>query len=139
MNHMKTLTVQQPWAWAIIHGPKRIENRSRATRHRGPLLIHAGKSRARLGSLGAVEPPPGNLAFGALIGIVDLVDCVPVADVADQPFAEGPWCWILANPRPVIPVFLRGQLGLFDTPVVILQMENPEATAANRLGVRLAR
>jgi len=139
MNHMKTLTVQQPWAWAIIHGPKRIENRSRATRHRGPLLIHAGKSRARLGSLGAVEPPPGNLAFGALIGIVDLVDCVPVADVADQPFAEGPWCWILANPRPVIPAPLRGQLGLFDTPVVILQMENPEATAANRLGVRLAR
>ena len=42
---MKALTVLQPWAWALIHGPKRIENRSWATYYRGPLVIHAGKSK----------------------------------------------------------------------------------------------
>ena len=26
---MRVLTVRQPWAWAIIHGGKTIENRSR--------------------------------------------------------------------------------------------------------------
>lgn len=25
---MKALTVQQPWAWAIIHGGKTVENRT---------------------------------------------------------------------------------------------------------------
>jgi ASCH domain len=38
------LTVRQPWAWAIIHGGKDVENRSWRTKYRGPLLIHAGSA-----------------------------------------------------------------------------------------------
>lgn len=40
---MKALTVRQPWAWAIIHGGKDVENRSRniVGSYRGPLAIHA--------------------------------------------------------------------------------------------------
>lgn len=45
---MKALSIRQPWAWAILHAGKRIENRSRADGrmptmclYRGPLLIHA--------------------------------------------------------------------------------------------------
>jgi hypothetical protein len=38
---MRAITVRQPWAWAITHG-KNVENRSRGTSYRGPLLIHAG-------------------------------------------------------------------------------------------------
>jgi len=38
----RAITVKQPWAWAIAHGGKTVENRSRGTRHRGLLLIHAG-------------------------------------------------------------------------------------------------
>lgn len=45
---MKALSIRQPWAYAIVHLGKRIENRSRADgrmpalcRYRGPLLIHA--------------------------------------------------------------------------------------------------
>ena len=45
---MRCLTVRQPWAWAIVAGLKSIENRSRRTTHRGPLLIHAGISRSEL-------------------------------------------------------------------------------------------
>ena len=38
---MKTLTIHPVWAWAIVHGHKRVENRTWRTAHRGPLLIHA--------------------------------------------------------------------------------------------------
>ena len=41
---MRVLTVRQPWAWAIVHGGKDIENRTRnvAGAYRGPVAIHAG-------------------------------------------------------------------------------------------------
>lgn len=39
---MRALTVQQPWAWAIVHGGKTVENRTQAWGYRGPLAIHAG-------------------------------------------------------------------------------------------------
>lgn len=41
---MRILTVRQPWAWAIIHGGKDVENRVRniAGGYRGPVAIHAG-------------------------------------------------------------------------------------------------
>ena len=38
---MKALSIRQPWAWLIVHGSKRVENRSRRTHYRGPVLIHA--------------------------------------------------------------------------------------------------
>lgn len=44
---MKAITLWRPWAWAIVHGPKRIENRdwkppAQIVGQR--LLIHAGKT-----------------------------------------------------------------------------------------------
>lgn len=40
---MRVLTVRQPWAWAIIHGGKDVENRVRSLGpYRGPVAIHAG-------------------------------------------------------------------------------------------------
>lgn len=42
---MRVLTVQQPWAWAIIHGGKTVENRTRSLGpYRGPVAIHVAKS-----------------------------------------------------------------------------------------------
>ena len=125
---MKCLSVRQPWAWAIISGLKTIENRSWSTRHRGPLAIHAGLSRAeyRLGfdfdRLMPGLPPAGDLAFGAIVGVVDVVDCVPYELVRDRLFAEPlGWCWILADPRPIELVPWRGQLGLFEVPDAIIR------------------
>jgi hypothetical protein len=43
---MKPLSIRQPWAWAIVAGLKRYENRTWTTPYRRPLLIHAGQSRA---------------------------------------------------------------------------------------------
>jgi hypothetical protein len=121
---MKALTIRQPWAWAILQGGKGVENRSWPTKYRGPLLIHAGVSRQSL----SIETPddwqkrygvrfrPEDLAFGTVLGVVDLVDCVPVELVDPaNPWATGAWCWILENPRPVaVPYALKGRLGLFD-------------------------
>lgn len=49
---MRVLTVRQPWAWAIIHGGKDVENRTRniAGDYRGPVAIHAGKEWAIQGA-----------------------------------------------------------------------------------------
>ncbi|MDX6480321.1 MAG: hypothetical protein QOG85_831 [Gaiellaceae bacterium] len=38
---MKALSLRQPWAWAVIHGGKRVENRVWNTKFRGSFLIHA--------------------------------------------------------------------------------------------------
>lgn len=38
---MKALSILQPWASLVVLGHKRIETRSRDTKYRGPLLIHA--------------------------------------------------------------------------------------------------
>ena len=45
---MKILTVRQPWAWAIIHGGKDVENRTTniAGSYRGPVAIHVSKTDA---------------------------------------------------------------------------------------------
>ncbi|GAA4075654.1 ASCH domain-containing protein [Nocardioides kongjuensis] len=83
---MKALTVQQPWAWAIVHGGKTIENRTQAWKYRGPLAIHAG---ARLSQRGCDVVPEilaetrgcqvgdylgEELTYGAIIGVARLVD-----------------------------------------------------------------
>ncbi len=131
---MKALTIQQPWAWAIARGPKRVENRKRLTSHRGPLLIHAGKGEDYLaGTLPHDWHPliPGLPSFellprGALVAVCNLVECVRVEDLRgglfpavppDDPFLEGPWCWILDEVEPLAaPVAWAGQQGLFDVP-----------------------
>ena len=90
MPEMRILTVRQPWAWAIIHGGKDVENRTRgiAGYYRGPVAIHAAASATatlteadeRLlldhdvdgkvdGWMGG-EPIEG----GVILGVVDLVD-----------------------------------------------------------------
>ena len=40
---MKAITINNPFAWFAVFGVKDVENRSRPTNYRGPLLIHANK------------------------------------------------------------------------------------------------
>lgn len=46
---MKAISIRQPWAWAILYAGKDVENRSRRSNYRGPVLLHAS------GSLGVQE------------------------------------------------------------------------------------
>ena len=41
--NMKALSIQQPWAAAILYEGKDVENRTWKTNYRGWFLIHAGK------------------------------------------------------------------------------------------------
>jgi hypothetical protein len=120
---LKTLSVRQPWAHFIMTGAKTIENRTWQHSHRGPLLIHAGVSRAGLCGTAAWPctyrvsyPDEAALAFGCVLGVVDLVDIGPLEKVRHDPWAEGPWCWLLENPRRLAaPVPLRGLVKLFES------------------------
>jgi hypothetical protein len=122
------LTVRQPWAWAIAAGLKKVENRTWQTEFRGTLLIHAGSSRAELASrdrdrwlrLMPGLPEESGLAFGAVVAVAEVLDCVRREHAPRGPFSEGPWCWllgrVLALPEPVP---LRGAQGLFPAPATV--------------------
>ena len=73
---MKALTIRQPWASLIVDGEKRVENRTWPTKYRGPLLIHAGKSRLEVD-----RDQARRLPFSAIIGQVEVVDCPGVPRV----------------------------------------------------------
>ena len=117
----RVLTVRQPWAWAIIHGGKDVENRSWPTKHRGPLLIHAGSAFERNGYdevqwlARQPSPAPSDFVHGAIIGVVNLVECLRDAP---SPWAvEGQWHWSLHDPRPITPSYpCTGRLGLWRPP-----------------------
>jgi len=124
---MQALSIKQPWAWAILAGHKRVENRTWTTDYRGPLAIHAGlqedpEGYRLLAELGI--DVPDDLPRGAILGTVDLLGVVRVPDcpmlldthdLADDPFATGPFCWILGSPQALtVPITCRGRLGLFE-------------------------
>lgn len=100
---MKALTVCQPYADMIAKNEKPIENRNWPTAYRGPLAIHAGKSRSWLDEDDERERP--DMPFGAVVAIVRLADCVRVADLPeslrDHHHANGPWCWVLEDIQPL--------------------------------------
>lgn len=105
---MKCLSLWQPWASLLVAGKKRVETRGWEMPHTGPLLIHAAKkwdgalqdvcltapfrdALAEFGVPGArhswttadVEARKAGwgMPFGAIIGRVEVVECVPTHSV----------------------------------------------------------
>lgn len=119
------LSVRQPWAWAIIHGGKDIENRSwqavnHGLRQRGRVAIHASKGMTRdeyedardtIERNGRVCPPAHQLDRGGIIGSVEVVD---VVSESVSPWFFGPRGLVLRNPAPCKFVPAVGQLGYFE-------------------------
>lgn len=115
----KILTIRQPWAWAIIHADKNVENRTWKTSYRGRLLIHAGRKVDPAGieflQRAGIEIPPEALEGGDIIGSVQLTDCVTGST---SPWAMPDcWHWLLADPTPATsPIAHQGQLSLSNAP-----------------------
>ena len=95
-------------------------------------MIHASKTRSSydreaqvdwLKVYGVVIPKWQEMVVGAIVGVVELVDCLPVSGVEPSTWVEGPVCWVLANPRAFTdPALYRGAQGLFELPDSILKM-----------------
>jgi hypothetical protein len=118
------LSVRQPWAWAIIHCGKDIENRSwQAVNHglhkRGRIAIHAAKGMTRdeyqkardfIDGLGYVTPDAHALLRGGICGSVEVVD---VVRQSDSPWFFGPRGLVLKDARPCPFIPAKGELGYF--------------------------
>lgn len=139
---MKALSLWQPWASLMAAGLKTIETRHWPTGYRGPLAIHAAKRRMSVEERELVQDwrnarllqwdwPPADLPYGAIIAVVELVDCIssskaliglPAVEIAFGNYSLGCWAWITRNLRAINPPILyRGQQGLFEIPDEILQ------------------
>lgn len=124
---MKTITIKQPYASLICCGLKDIENRTWKTNYRGRVLIHAAVAPVKEG-LAALnnkqlfelmnrpnwEAEFENLHNGAIIGSVEIVDCVQ--NHPSKWAQEGVWNWVLANaelfPEPITGV--KGKLSFWE-------------------------
>jgi hypothetical protein len=110
---MKSLSIRQPWAWLIAAGHKNIENRGWRTDFVGRIYIHAAKLydnsyRADLYHIAL----PSVMTFGAIIGEVDIVDCVTRSN---SKWFIGPYGFVLSNPVLYIkPIPCKGRLGFFE-------------------------
>lgn len=107
---MKALSIRQPWAWLIAAGYKDIENRGWSTDRRGRIYIHASQrfdsgslKRAPLNregflderALSVIEELAHSWRHSAIIGEVDIVDCVTYSN---SPWFTGRYGFVLTNP-----------------------------------------
>jgi len=117
----KAISIKQPWAWAILNCGKGVENRKWRTNYRGRVIVHAGQSIDPIGVKFLQDrgiDVPKDLPTGCLLGEVEIVDCVPVEAMAGNPWAFGPFCWILKNP--VVfeqPMPWKGALSFFEVQI----------------------
>ena len=142
MQH-SILSIQQPWAWAIVNGWKPIENRTWRSNHYGLLLIHAGKRELRedVEDVLEVVSEQAGLEFveleeryelekvlGAIVGLCVMRGCTSSQEEAERilrsPAPEaarnverwwgGAYGFLLTDAEPLAaPVPLRGRLGIW--------------------------
>ncbi len=115
----RALSIQQPFAWAVVANVKKTENRTWHTDFRGTIAIHASTSFTVVNAFrkdtGCEYFSKKHLTFGAIIGFADVID-VSIYGPAQEndPFACGPYCWTMANGRFLKkPIPLKGKLNLF--------------------------
>lgn len=139
---MKALSLWQPHAHAIALGLKPYETRDWSMKYRGPLAIHAAKRRwedvgdwhaeARIRIVKGIayaKQTVGPMAFGAVVCVVDVVDCIPTrhlrgvipdweefwGDFSDGESGMGRFAFKLQNVRVLQePFYVRGQQGLWE-------------------------
>jgi hypothetical protein len=141
---VRALTICQPYAELIARGIKRVENRTWEMMYRGPLLIHAGKSRKFL-SGDNYGIPLDEMDWGAVVAAVDVVACKHISQIeterakkhmmrqpGDFPshlefllrheHVEGPFCIVFGNIRRLTtPIPFKGAQGIFNVPTELVR------------------
>lgn len=125
---MKCLSIRAPWAHAIIHLGKDVENRSWATKFRGRFLVHASATKdheawarmivqAHRSGASDLSAWQGltleKLKHGGIIGSVELTDC---GRFISSPWWIGPVGFRLADPKPMAFIPYKARLGFFEVP-----------------------
>jgi hypothetical protein len=132
---VKALSIRQPWAWAVLHAGKDVENRdwqprNPCLRFRGEFLIHAslGMTRAEyenclafMHDVSDTHPFPTGLTLprfeelrrGGIVGKARVVDIV---DQHSSPWFFGPKGLVLADVQALPFTPLKGALGFFNVP-----------------------
>jgi hypothetical protein len=138
---MYALSVMQPEATLLVLGARRLEVRSWHTARRGRLAIHASlalppdadarctapEARGALRAAGVLDL--AHLPRGAVVGTVELLDCVGVEELSEPERAlvagrPGQWAFLFARPRLwPRPVRARGRLGVFPLRVPVPEWE----------------
>jgi hypothetical protein len=138
---VKALTLKRPWAWAIIHAGKRVENRTwkpTADILRGDwFAIHAGKGWDLDGHMfihqqittdvpTEFRDPQGIVAVCRCEGIMASTMGLIRAGMEDQvKWFCGPVGWVLRDVIPVHPVPCRGAQMLWEVPADLLPRLQP--------------
>lgn len=127
---MKALTVRQPWADAIAHQTKRIENRSWKTNYRGLVLIHAAAAHDPHAVIYGPRPDERS----AVIAIAEIDDC----HYSEDGKCCGPWGeeniyhWHLTEVRTLDkPVPAKGRLGLWTPSKELLAEVNQQQAVSH--------
>lgn len=123
---MRALSVRQSWAGLIAAvetlgtEAKGTENRSWATKYRGPVFIHSSAGKPTAAPLRAdataYEVPDRLRARGALLALATLVDCHEAAGCRMcAPWGEPiGFHWVFTDVRPLAePIPAKGALGLW--------------------------
>jgi hypothetical protein len=119
---LRALSIRQPWAHAILHLGKDVENRPMLTKYRGRILIQASLTTTASERAAARKLllDSDGLARGAIVGDVEIVDCV--RNSKSKWAIRGNWHWILRNPRVLAkPIPFKGALGFIRVPDRILR------------------
>lgn len=142
---MKCISLHQPWAWLCVttsydgKAEKQYETRHWPTSYRGPLLIHASKKwsgdqqymygdryfhDSLMRHFGRIPMAQDCFDFGAIIGRVDLVNCVRVETIRESlglrersfgNYENGRYAWQFSDPIQFAePLVYRGNQGLFE-------------------------
>ncbi|MDP2730797.1 MAG: ASCH domain-containing protein [Dehalococcoidales bacterium] len=130
---MKALSFRDPWGWLVASGLKDVDNRNWSTKFRGRIYIHISKTFDWYGLdwiMANLDLPllARNTLFGiewdtmprgAIIGEVDIIDCVTESD---SPWFVGKFGFLLANARLYeTKVPCRGKLGFFQPEIDFLK------------------
>lgn len=126
-NVIKALSIQQPWAWAIVYAFKDVENRTWRTTYRGEFWIHAGQGfdwdglhwmqehqdQLLVGPGTTVRIPTKAQEYkrGGIVGRARITGCV---SEHGSPWFVGPWGLLLRDALPVPFLPCKGRLGFFE-------------------------